>query len=84
MLVPPSGNTAIEPVEDQSRRREGRGGEEMDRRLAAHVQHAEQHCPEPAHGVGQRQKVGQVKLADHREMCRRSGGHGGKIYAGFL
>jgi hypothetical protein len=56
----------------------------MDRRLATHVQHAEQHCSEPDRGVGQRQKVGQVKLTDHREVCRRSSGRGGKIYAGFL
>ena len=81
--VPPAGDTAIEPVEEESRGRQGRGGEkEMGLRLAAHVAHAEEHCREPAGGVGQCQKVRQVKLADQREVSGRSGCHGGKIYAG--
>jgi len=82
MLMPPAGDTAIEPVEDQRRRRQGRGGEEIGPRLAPHVEHAEKDCRDPAGGVGQRQKVGQVKLADHREVFGGNGGHGGKIYAG--
>jgi len=71
---------SLKPVEDQSCRRHGRGGEEIRRRLVAHVQHAEQHGPKSARGVGQGQKVSQVKLTDHREVFRRRSSHGVKIY----
>jgi len=55
----------------------------VGRRLATHVEHAEQHGSKTTRGVGQSQKVGQVKLADHREVFGRSSGHGVKIYARF-
>ena len=68
MQAPPAGDTAIEPIKEESRRRHGCSSKDIYRQLAAHVQHAEQHGPEPARGIGQGQEVGQMKPADHREV----------------
>src|SRR5712691_4044546 len=78
MLVPPSGDTAIERVEYQGHRDQGRGGEERGQRLAAHVDHGEKHRRHPAGCVGQSEKVGQVKLANHREVFGGIGLHWAK------
>lgn len=82
-LMPPSSDPAIEPVEKQRRRREGCGGEEMSRQPTAHVVHGEENGREPAGGIGEGEDIGQMKLAEHREMFRRCSGHGGKPTRGF-
>lgn len=81
-MVPPAGDPAVEPVKEEGRRRQGRGGKEMGRRLAAHVAHAQQDGRDPAGAVGQREEVRQVKLADHREVFARSPCHCKATYAG--
>jgi hypothetical protein len=77
MLMPPTGDTSIEPVEDQGRRRKSRSSEEIFQRWAAHVEHAAQDGCETAPRIDQRQHVGQVELTDHREVFLRRG-HGGE------
>ena len=42
----------------------------MVHRPAIHIDHAEQHGPHPAGCVSQGEKVGQVKLVNHREVFR--------------
>ena len=79
MRVPPTRDTAVQPVEDEGDRREGRSGEVVDHRVAAHIEHGAQNRRHSACRIRQREHIGQMKLTDHGEVF---GGHGTKIYAG--
>src|SRR6185295_12265401 len=68
MLVPQSGNAAVQPVEYKGGRHQRRGREQIGHRPATHVDHAEQHGCHPAAGIAQSNEIGQVKLANHGEV----------------
>ena len=74
MRVPPSGYAAIEHIECKSRGRQRRGGEKMRQRLAADIDHGAEYAGHAAGCVGQREQIGQVHAADHREMFARLAG----------
>src|SRR6476620_7835954 len=75
MRVPPTCDTAVQPVEDEGGRRERRSGEEVGRRVAAHIKHGAQNRRHSACRIGQREHIGQMKLADHGKMLGTKSRH---------
>ena len=77
MLMPRTGNAAIEHVEDECGRRECRGRVEMKRQLARDVEHRKEYRPHAACSVAKREEVRQVKTPQHREVAGRGSLHAG-------
>ncbi len=71
MRVTPAGYAAIEDIEYEGRGRERRGYQEMRQRLAADIDHGAEYPGHAAGCIGQREQIGQVHSADHREMFAR-------------
>lgn len=76
MLMPRAGNLAVEHVKNKRCRRQRGRREKMKRQLRAHVEHGEQHAADAARGIAEREKVGEMEVAQHREMAGWSGLHG--------
>ena len=82
MLAPPAGDTTIEHVEYERRRRHRSGNEEMDCRMASDVDHGEKYGRHAAGRVAQREEVGQVEAANHRKMPESIGAAHRLLFSG--
>ena len=67
MLVAPARDAAVEHIEEGRRRQRG-GDEEIGRVAPRHVEHGEEDRAHAAGGVAQREQVGELQLAQHREV----------------
>src|SRR3990167_5161912 len=71
MLVAPARHLAVEHVEDESQRCHCGRQQKVRKRTAGHVHHRQEHRQHAAGGIPQRDEVGQMKAADHREAAWR-------------
>jgi hypothetical protein len=69
VLVARAGDAAVQHVEDEGRRRQGRGDHEVRAVARSHEHHRQQDGPHAAGGVAEREEVGQVEFPDHGEMA---------------
>jgi hypothetical protein len=61
-------NAPVEDVEDEGSRRQRSRNEEVADRLALQIPHRAEDAAYAAGGVRQREEVGEMELANHREM----------------
>ena len=66
VLLPPARHAAVVRVEDQRRGRHGR--EKVRDRGIGDMRHRKEHRGDAAARIGEREEIGQVKAADHREV----------------